>query len=155
MRRKIQKGVPQPEAGWVEITTPDGQVIRGGCKQCCHCGAVFLSKSSESIIKKFLTPEQAAQFEVEGKTVRGWCFNCMGPICGPRCVECMPEEKLLEGLEKGVPVDKMPIFVPVTYGGPTSHLKGGILIDRLRIADNTCQQEFVAPSQPTILDSSE
>lgn len=27
---------------------------------------------------------------------RGWCYNCNGFICGPKCIECIPYEKKLE-----------------------------------------------------------
>jgi hypothetical protein len=48
--------------------------------QCCHCGGHWI-------------PVRGS------KTVRGFCFRCNGPICGPCCVECVPAERQLEILE--------------------------------------------------------
>ena len=63
--------------------------------QCVHCGGHF--------------PVQPGS----GK-VRGFCMRCRGPVCGPKCAECVPTEQLLENIEHGRPLDFRPIV-----SGPT------------------------------------
>lgn len=48
--------------------------------QCCHCGAHF-------------------PFGPGYTKDRGFCFKCNGPICGARCLECVPMEAQLEIME--------------------------------------------------------
>lgn len=84
------------EAGRIEIITPDApDGVRMATAQCVHCGAHFVTKPPTGI-KKALTSFEAMRLEQQGKTVRGWCMNCNGPICGPQCAECVPLEAKLE-----------------------------------------------------------
>ena len=69
------------------VSRPNGGIVVDGQQvadtvQCCHCGGHYVPVAGS------------------GK-VRGWCFSCMGPICGPGCCECVPFEKKLELYEKG------------------------------------------------------
>lgn len=60
--------------------------------QCCHCGGHFKSEPGS------------------GK-IRGYCTNCNGFVCGPKCAECVPMEKMLEIMEGTKRLDQ------VTVGG--------------------------------------
>lgn len=60
--------------------------------QCCHCGALWLHKPGS------------------GK-LRGICLQCstatkVAMFCGPQCETCVPQELLIENLEKGMPYDQ-------------------------------------------------
>jgi hypothetical protein len=46
--------------------------------------------------------------------VRGFCQNCMGPVCGPGCAACVPVDLMLTNLEVGRAWDYVPVVVPVT-----------------------------------------
>lgn len=59
--------------------------------QCVHCGAHWIPKPGSG-------------------TIRGWCGNCAGFVCGPRCKECVPVEQYLENIEKGRPENYRPII---------------------------------------------
>lgn len=78
-------------------------------KQCVHCGNHFVSKPPKIVTA--LTPFQAQLLIEQGKTVRGFCMNCNGPVCGPGCAECIPEDQMLTNLEKGRSADFKPIRV--------------------------------------------
>ncbi len=94
---------------WTEKGT-DRPYLELGTLQCVHCGNQFPKKSELSTqAKKLLTPFEAAVMEQQGKTVRGFCLRCNGPICGPNCVECVPEEQLLENLEHGREMSFRPV----------------------------------------------
>lgn len=72
----------QKVEGYFTIVTPDQPTIEGETVQCRHCGSHFpISPGS-------------------GK-IRGFCFNCNGPICGPDCQECIPYEKRLDMEDSG------------------------------------------------------
>jgi len=73
----------------------DKPILEKRTVQCVHCGGHFI-------------PEPGS-----GR-VRGFCFQCAGPICGPGCVECVPTDVYLENLEKGRPPDFRPIIVPTS-----------------------------------------
>ena len=67
--------------------------------QCVHCGRHWI-------------PEPGS-----GKK-RGWCMRCNGPVCGPACERCIPQERFIELLEQGVhphrvDLDRLPVSVPV------------------------------------------
>lgn len=66
-------------ATWTEKGT-DKILLCVGTLQCVHCGGHFPAKPSKG---------------------RGFCWRCAGPICGAGCLECVPEEQLLENYEKG------------------------------------------------------
>jgi len=74
-------------AGEITITNPgrDRPIATVPTLQCVHCGRHFpLSPGSGRI--------------------RGFCQRCNGPICGPGCAECVPQERQLENVEAGRPV---------------------------------------------------
>ena len=89
--------------------------------QCCHCGGHF--PFEPKLTTKFYTAEEAKK--LPNKTFRGWCMSCNGPVCGPGCAECVPEEQLLENYEKGRPLDFRPIVVSV----PAAVTKTGIILE--------------------------
>lgn len=85
------------------ITTPHGsdKATREGTQQCVHCGRTWIHRPGSG-------------------AVRGFCFRCQGHVCGPDCAkECVPEEQMLENIEKGRPLNYRPIvgFVPRGIGG--------------------------------------
>lgn len=88
------------EAGLLTITDPgaDKPVLEVKTLQCVHCLAHWV-------------PEPGS-----GR-VRGWCRNCMGPVCGPGCAKCVPAEQMLENIEAGRPEGFTRIIVPGGYGG--------------------------------------
>lgn len=56
--------------------------------QCVHCGGHFTMPSFGS------DPESK-----KNRIGRGFCMNCNGFVCGPRCAECKPFERWLEEVE--------------------------------------------------------
>jgi len=68
---------------------PGGHILVDGVEvaqtlQCCHCGGHWVSRRGSGII-------------------RGFCVRCMKPTCGGiRCDPCIPFEKRLEMMEKGL-----------------------------------------------------
>ncbi len=63
------------------VSTSDLGTDEHDTRQCVHCGCHWeVSPGS-------------------GKT-RGFCRNCMGPICGQRCAVCYPMEKQLDDAER-------------------------------------------------------
>jgi hypothetical protein len=87
------------EAGLVTLIDPgaDRPLLEVGTLQCVHCGGHWVPQPGSG-------------------RVRGFCQNCMGPVCGPGCAACVPTEQLLENIEKGRPLDFRPVLVPVTFG---------------------------------------
>jgi hypothetical protein len=81
-------------SGTIIITDPDLGVIMADTLQCCHCGAHW------TVVKG------------SGRE-RGFCLKCMGPTCGPNCLECVPQEQWLENSEKGRPENHRDIIVSV------------------------------------------
>jgi len=71
------------EAGHVTIIDPgaDKPIATHKTLQCVHCGGHWEVKPGSG-------------------RVRGFCMNCNGHVCGPRCSECVPFEKRLE-IEEG------------------------------------------------------
>jgi hypothetical protein len=69
--------------GYMSVTDADGKIIEADTLQCVHCGAHWVVKPGSG-------------------NVRGYCTRCNGPVCGPRCAECVPLERRLEMLEDGV-----------------------------------------------------
>lgn len=82
-------------AGYVSITDPEGGLIEADTLQCCHCGRHWR-----------VQPGSGKQ--------RGWCMRCNGPVCGPGCAECVPQEQRLENLEQGRPAGHRRIAAPVS-----------------------------------------
>lgn len=63
--------------------------------QCVHCGGHWVAQPGSG-------------------RIRGFCQNCMGPVCGPGCAECIPTDLYLTNLEKGRPDNFRPICVPTS-----------------------------------------
>jgi len=81
------------EQGRVTIYAPGSDKVQEfGTVQCVHCGGHFPIKPGS------------------GK-IRGFCMRCNGPICGPKCVKCVPEEAMLENMEAGRASDHQRNFV--------------------------------------------
>ncbi len=93
-------GLRRTEHGVLTVSDPgaDRPLLESKTVQCCHCGGQFV-------------PEPGS-----GK-IRGFCFNCSGPICGSGCVNCVPTEQMLENIEKGRELDFKPIIVPFNNWG--------------------------------------
>lgn len=87
--------------GWTLSTFPDGRNVETDTRQCVHCGRHWIVRPGS------------------GK-LRGYCANCNGPFCGPACERCLPTEKLLECIEKGIHPDQLPISASVTAAPPTA-----------------------------------
>lgn len=88
---------------------PDNGTEEADWRQCCHCFRVWKIEPGS------------------GKT-RGYCSNCNGLTCGPDCQnaapgECVPKEKWLDCVERGVD----PKTVTTICGG-WSPSPGGILV---------------------------
>lgn len=81
-------------AGYTSITYPEGKIIEADTLQCVHCGAHWEVKPGS------------------GK-LRGFCSRCNGPVCGPKCSECVPAEQQLENIESGITINHVPVVVPV------------------------------------------
>lgn len=71
-------------SGTIIITDLMGGVTTADTLQCVHCGKHWMVKPGSG-------------------RVRGYCFRCGGPICGPCCVECVPYERQIEMLEERRP----------------------------------------------------
>lgn len=106
------------EHGRIVVSDPgsDKPLVELATHQCCHCGGHFLMRPRNAVVVP-LTQEQAAAKIAGGGTVRGWCQNCAGYVCGPGCAECVPVELMLENMEKGRPFNYRPVLAPVTFGG--------------------------------------
>lgn len=81
------------EHGVIIIADPgsDRPLLETKTLQCVHCGGHWIPLPGSG-------------------RVRGFCQRCMGPVCGPGCAECIPEEQMLENIEKGRPADYRPII---------------------------------------------
>lgn len=87
------------EAGVITLIDPgaDKPLLEAGTLCCCHCGGHW-------------TPAPGS-----GR-VRGFCTNCMGPVCGPGCAACVPTDLYLTNLELGRDPAFRPVVVPVSFG---------------------------------------
>jgi hypothetical protein len=94
----------------------DAESVVMPTRQCVHCGGHFVSKPARQFIKHIYDGATAAEMEAQGKTMRGWCMNCNGPVCGPACAACVPVEQMLENMEKGRSPDHKPIVVSFSKG---------------------------------------
>lgn len=85
--------------GLLTISDPgsDRPLLEVGTLQCVHCGQVWFPRPGSG-------------------RVRGFCRLCMGPVCGPGCAACVPNEVYLENIEKGRPLGFRPVVVPVSLG---------------------------------------
>lgn len=84
------------ESGTIIVAGPnfEGPVLEAGTVQCVHCGRHWIRRPGSGII-------------------RGWCMRCNGPICGPQCEECVPQEQQIENIEQGRPLKFRPVRVAV------------------------------------------
>lgn len=80
------------QAGELTIIDPgsDKPIVEVATVQCVHCGGHYVPRPGSGI-------------------VRGFCFRCNGPICGPGCKDCVPVDQLLENIEQGRPDDFRPV----------------------------------------------
>lgn len=67
------------------VIRPSGAILLDGqhvadTVQCVHCGGHFVMRKGSG-------------------TIRGWCLNCHGMICGPQCAVCTPMEQRLALME--------------------------------------------------------
>jgi hypothetical protein len=70
----------------LSLRRPSGAIIVDGAQvadtaQCVHCNAHFVMRAGSG-------------------TTRGWCRNCNGFVCGPKCAACVPFEQTLDRLHK-------------------------------------------------------
>lgn len=74
------------EHGYLVGTDASGrEVVLATSLQCIHCGSHW-----------FPCPGSGR--------VRGFCFSCMGPVCGRKCAVCVgPWEARMENIEAGRP----------------------------------------------------
>ena len=68
------------------VAKPAGFIVIDGVTvadtlQCVHCQAHWVPMKGSGI-------------------VRGFCMNCMGPVCGKKCATCTPIKKRIEQAEK-------------------------------------------------------
>lgn len=71
-------------SGVVQMMGLWGELVEGQTLSCCHCQHTWILRKGS------------------GK-LRGFCQRCMGYVCGPGCMECIPIERRLENLEAGRP----------------------------------------------------
>lgn len=80
-------------SGYAVITESDGSIVEADTLQCVHCGGHW-------------------QIQPGSGRIRGFCFKCNGPVCGPKCKECIPHEQWLENIEMGNAANFKPIISP-------------------------------------------
>ncbi len=85
------------EAGIITVVDPgsDKSLFEEGTRQCVHCGFHWTATRGSG-------------------EIRGYCMNCKGPICGPKCLECVPAEQQIENMEQGRPLNYKPVKSSVT-----------------------------------------
>jgi hypothetical protein len=69
------------------VRRPAGAILIDGAQvadtaQCVHCNGHFVMVKGSG-------------------TIRGFCRNCNGIVCGPGCAACVPFEKRLDLAERG------------------------------------------------------
>lgn len=80
--------------GHTFLCDPDTGLVETDTVQCVHCGMHW----------------NVDPYNAKG---RGFCGRCNGPVCGPKCCECVPMEKWLDCVEKG----KDPKTIVTVRGG--------------------------------------
>lgn len=80
--------------GHTIICDPEAGIAQTDTVQCVHCGMHW----------------SIDPYSAKG---RGFCGRCNGPVCGPKCAECVPMEKWLDCVEKG----KDPKTIVTVRGG--------------------------------------
>lgn len=128
----------QPDGGWPGAIQPQDEEPAGDCRRRgsrWHCdvhGVKVSEVNNRKASGHFQTMGLYGEIE-EGATLscvhcqhtwilqrgsgkqRGYCFDCMGFICGPKCAECIPLEVRLENIEAGRPEltpRPVKVFVP-------------------------------------------
>lgn len=81
-------------AGYMSIVDPESPIVEADTLQCVHCGRHWKMKPGSG-------------------NVRGFCFNCNGPVCGPKCAECVPASQMYDNLAAGRPANHRPVTGPV------------------------------------------
>lgn len=73
---------------------------------------VYTEKGTDNKVEVFLVQcvHCGGQFPPVPSKGRGYCMKCGGPVCGRGCAKCVPEDLLLENMEKGRPLDYRPII---------------------------------------------
>jgi hypothetical protein len=70
--------------GYAVITNPEARTQEFDTLSCAHCGCHWQVIPGSGI-------------------KRGFCMNCMQVTCGsPSCHACLPQEKWLDRVEKGI-----------------------------------------------------
>ena len=69
-------------SGHIIVSGPDGFLHEADTLQCVHCGMHW-------------------ELQPGSGKIRGYCGRCNGPVCGPKCAECVPIERQLEIIENG------------------------------------------------------
>lgn len=75
-------GAPRADRRAGGVILVDGVCVADTIK-CVHCGRHWIAIKGSG-------------------RVRGWCFKCNGPFCGPTCTACYPIEQRLDDFEKGI-----------------------------------------------------
>lgn len=78
----MRKNTRLSPAGYTVLDDPEKRIIEEDTLQCVHCGMHWQVKPGSG-------------------NVRGFCGGCNGPICGAKCLECVPIERGLENMEAG------------------------------------------------------
>lgn len=78
------------EHGLSILTDPgiDAPLEERPTTQCVHCGGHFPTPNFGN-----------SAADRRNRIGRGFCYNCNGFICGAKCQECKPTERMLEELE--------------------------------------------------------
>ncbi len=85
------------EAGRIEFGLKGSdKADRFATVQCVHCGMHYVAKPPKGSLT--LTDAEIEYLQIQGKTVRGFCHRCNGPVCGKKCAECNG------GIERGLEI---------------------------------------------------
>src|SRR5688572_20876079 len=81
------RSVDDSYADALPVRRPSGHILLDGhvvedTVQCVHCNGHYTPMKGSGII-------------------RGFCRNCMGPVCSPKCAACVPFERWLDQIERG------------------------------------------------------
>lgn len=89
----------------------EGGTVEHDTLQCCHCGIHWEIKPGSGIR-------------------RGFCVPCGKVTCGrEQCDACLPMEKFIDCVERGIDPRNAPVKVHVPVDVPKAHLAGGIVLN--------------------------